>query len=110
MYRPNRRYPLTGKNPNTIIRTAAMMILTNTFFCFLFIPTASLLLFRSYLKNPLCGSLFFSDYKLENRKKIFNPVFGRIITSDFTDMNDYKIKFLLENYAEKYSYKGFSRE
>lgn len=51
-----------------------------------------------------------SDYKLENRKKIFNPVFGRIITSDFTDMNDYKIKFLLENYAEKYSYKGFSRE
>ena len=50
------------------------------------------------------------DYILENKKKMFNPVFGHIITSDFTDINDYKIKFLLENYTEKYYYKGFSHE
>jgi len=49
-------------------------------------------------------------YMLENRKKLFNPVFGRIITSDFTDSNDYKMNFLLDDYTEKYSYKGFSRQ
>ncbi len=52
----------------------------------------------------------FPNYVLENRKKIFNPVFGQIITSDFTDNIDYKMNILLENYTERYLYKGSSHE
>ncbi|MEA1850505.1 MULTISPECIES: hypothetical protein [unclassified Chryseobacterium] len=52
----------------------------------------------------------FPNYMLENRKKLFNPVFGQIITSDFTDNIDYKMNILLENYTERYLYKGASHE
>lgn len=50
------------------------------------------------------------NYMIENRKKIFKPVSGRIITSDFTDSNDYKMNILLEDCTEKYFYKGFSHQ
>lgn len=52
----------------------------------------------------------FPNYVLVNRKKIFNPILGRIVTSDFTDSNDYKMNILLEDYTEKYLYKGFSHQ
>ncbi len=50
------------------------------------------------------------NYILKNNKKIFNPVFGHIIASDFTDNIDYKMNFLLEDYTEKYFYNDFSHE
>ncbi len=50
------------------------------------------------------------EYILENRKKKFNPVFGRIISSDFTYSNDYKMNLLLEDYTGKYLYKNFSHQ